>query len=226
MKKKLDWHKGFELCLKNSMDHMEIANLSKSVSLGIAHGHIVLAGEEAVKAMVLFNISYDPDVLNEMEDFDEYFSNHKHKHETIRNLEHTGLLLEKMMMIQMSPFQGFKGGDLSFEEVKVKAIEGRKKMIQWMSDLVDDSKPEVNLKTNDAWWRQAEIYKKEGFYVDILKKQKDWSGPHKCSEKKFHKGRKVVESFISKVQFIEENFQDEDVIELYKELKESSKRIS
>lgn len=218
MKKELDYYKGFKLCLENALNHLAVADLSKSISYGIAHAHVVLASEEAIKAMLLFSVQYDPNMIGEIKNFNEYFSSHKFKHKTIQDMEHVALLLERIMTIQMSPFVGVKPG-IPLKEVIEKIKEGKTKMLEWFADLVDDNKPEVKLETHDAWWKQAETFKKEGFYIDILHRQKDWSGPYKCTEKKYYKGRKVVDSFISKVQFLEENFEAEDIKELYEDLK-------
>lgn len=224
MKKELDYYEGFKLCIENALNHIEVAELSKSISFGIAHAHIVLASEEALKATMLFSIHYDMDMLEEFTDFDKYFSDHKHKHENIRNLELTMLFMEKMLSIRLKPFLDSKIKPVSLKEAKRKIKVGTDNQIQWLKDLVDKTKPEVQLKTNDDWWRQAEDHKKKGFYVDILKKQKAWSGPHNCNEEKYNIGKKVAESFISKAKDIEIFFQDEDAKEIYLEMKESKKK--
>ena len=82
-----DYHQGFKLCIDNVRKHIKIAELSETISYGIAHAHIVLAGEEAIKAVMLFNIHKDKDALDKINEFHKYFSDHKHKHEEIRNFE-------------------------------------------------------------------------------------------------------------------------------------------
>jgi len=215
----IDYYEGFQHCLDNALNHLKVAELSKTVSFGIAHAHTVLASEEAVKAIILFNIYFDNDVLADMKDFQLYFSNHKYKHETIRSFELGSLLIEKMLMIQMEPFIKDKNGSSTPEDFKAKKTEGFKNLIQWLKELSDENNKQTTLETNDQWWKQAESYKKNGFYVNILMKKGGWDGPHKCSKNQYDKGRKIVLEFIQKVQSMEEYMKNPDVIEMYWDLK-------
>lgn len=217
-----DYHQGFKLCLENAKNHIKVAELSESISYGIAHAHIVLASEEAIKAVMLFNIHKDKDVLEKMNDFHKYFSNHKHKHEEIRNFEHVALLLENALKILWSPFIGIKPGSISLEEVKAKNSEGINNLIKWFEE--ETKKP--TLQTNDQWWKQAESFKKEGFYVDLLKKRGEWIGPHKCSKRQYNKGKKIVLEFIEKIQSVEEHLMNPELEEFYLEMVNETKKTN
>ena len=67
----IDFYKGFQHSLKNAHNHLKVAENSTEICYGIAYGQLVLAAEEALKAMMLFNIHYDPSVLSEIDDFDD-----------------------------------------------------------------------------------------------------------------------------------------------------------
>lgn len=215
-----DYHQGFKLCLENAKNHIKVAELSENISFGIAHAHFVLASEEAIKAVMLFNIHKDKDALEKMNDFHKYFSNHKHKHEEIRNFEHVALLLENSLKILWSPFIGIKPGSISLEEVKTKNREGINNLIKWFEE--ETKKP--TLQINDQWWKQAESFKKEGFYIDLLKKRGEWIGPHKCSKKQYNKGKKIVLEFIEKIQCVEEYLMNPEMEEIYLEMVNETKK--
>lgn len=209
-----DYHQGFKLCLDNARNHIKVAELSENVSYGIAHAHIVLASEEAIKAVILFNIHKDKDVLDKMNDFHKYFSDHKHKHDEIRNFEKTALLFEKALEILWSPFIGIKPRSISLEEIKKKNSEGINNLIKWF----ENETKTPTLQSNDQWWKQAESFKQEGFYVNLLKKRGEWSSPHKCSKKKYDKGKKIVLEFIGKIELVEENLMNPEMEEFYLEM--------
>lgn len=222
--KKTDYYQGFKYCLENAIKHVEISKLAKDVSFGIAHAHLVLASEEGVKSLVLLDMHMSG--KDEYpKDFSKYFSDHKYKHEVISSFETGSALIQEMLMIQWQPFVGVKPGSISLDEIKKKHKEGVQNLIKWMENLSDESNKETILDTNDYWWKQAESYKKEGFYVDLRKKQGEWTGPFKCSQNQYKKGFKIVTEFIGKIEYISEELKKPDMIELYTEMKEERGKI-
>jgi AbiV family abortive infection protein len=216
-----DYYQGFKLCLDNARNHIKVAELSENISYGIAHAHIVLASEEAIKAVMLFNIHKDKSALDKMTDFQKYFSDHKHKPDEIRNFEKVALLLEKMLMTVMNPLLGIEPRSISLEEVKRKVSEGINNLIKWF----ENETKTPTLQTNDQWWKQAESFKQEGFYVNLLKKRGEWSSPHKCSKKKYDKGKKVVLEFIGKIELVEEYLMNPEMEEFYLEMMNEIKTV-
>ena len=88
-----------------------------------------------------------------------------------------------------------------------------------MKELADENNKQVVLDTNEQWWKQAEEMKKNGFYVDFLKKNKDWTGPHICSKRLYNKGKKITLEFIEKIKIVEEQIKNPEMFKLYEEIK-------
>lgn len=221
MKKELDYKLGATLCLQNALNHMKVADASKDISFGIAHAHVILASEEAMKAAMLFNISFDKSIMSEYKDFDQYFSDHKHKHNTIFGILQLGVFVETFLSKKMEPLLKSDIKNLESNELKAKIQEGKNNAVNWFSDLADASKTDVTLDSNEDWWKQAETNKKEGFYIDILKKRAEYTGPHKCSEKKFFKGRKIAEDWIEKVKWMINELESDENSEIYWEMRKA-----
>lgn len=222
--KELDYLLGYELALKNSTNHFEAAELiAKNISFGIANSHLVLAAEEAVKAIQLLIIHYYPE--SKSEDLNKMFSNHKYKHETIRSAEAFGFLIEGLMKHICDPILSLLqlNDKPSTYQIKKSRRAGIDSSIEWMKRLVEGVEKS---DFNDDWWKQADYNKNKGFYVNINNKNSKWETPEQISEKFYQKSNKIVASFIQKAKMLKELFTDDEIKEFYiTSMKELDKSI-
>lgn len=196
----INYYQGFSLCCENASNHLKIAELSKQISYGIAHAHLVLAGEEAIKAVVLFDINSNPKVKDK--DFKKYFSNHKYKHEAIKKFEQVAFFTDGTLNIQTESLLSEDINTMTFERMIEIRKENFNKLLKFFESL---SNEEIKPNVNEDWWNQADSFKNDGFYVDILEKRGEWKGPFNFSKNHYNKGYKIISEIIEKIQMVKEN---------------------
>lgn len=183
----VDFQKGFRYAIENAENHLKVAEKIKDISFGIAFSHLILSSEEAIKGMLLFQVHLDSDFLEEIGDFKNYFSNHKYKHEKIKNLQITLEVIEKVRQLFASGLiQKLQENSLT------KNSQNKERQVQ------KDNQSNI-LHTYEMWWKQADANKQDGFYVDLLEKRKQWKGPHNFKLSRYNTGFKVVSDFLALV---------------------------
>lgn len=218
-KNEIDYSKGFELALKNAQDHLKVAEFSaKNVSNGIAFSHLVLASEEAIKAVQLFYHNYFPEFPDE--DLEKFFKSHKHKHTAIQKFEVLSQIIELMFKHLIDPQLEYinSSDEIDPETISKLRVDGIKKLAKKLTMIAED---EEKLSLNEQWWKQADNNKNKGFYVNLLSKSSTWSTPDNISPKLYTKGYNIVSSFINQVIHLNQFSQHplfNDVIILQKEI--------
>lgn len=193
----IDYKQGYLLALDNAKKHLEVALVSKHISLGIANSHLILATEEAIKADILYKITVNPAWL-EHTSFDEYFRNHKYKHTEGSKSQ----LLNSFLSLSLEKWFEFgdrmKNSTLT-KEKKKKFIE---RLIEKSSNWVEEYSNEARQKhlSNEEWWKAANGNKNLGFYVNLDKRTSIWKGPFDITQEQFDKSFEIVSEFISDVE--------------------------
>jgi AbiV family abortive infection protein len=219
-----DYFEGYKLSIANAKKHFECAELivKDGISFGIATSHLVLSSEEAVKAAMLFFLDYDPEI--KIEDFDKYFSDHKHKHKTISALEF-GLSFKKNMIDTLvNPAKERfkrKGDYLTKEEIQESGDEGVDNLIKWFDNILNETS---QVKTNEEWWKQANSKKNAGFYVELNRGNGKWKSPDAIAKEEYLKTKAIVENLMKDLTRLEEIFFNEEVKKLLLRYKEIEKR--
>ena len=211
-----DFYEGYKLAYANAYKHLDVANAVENISFGIANSHLILASEEAIKAGMLFMLDFDKDMQNTIVDFDEYFHNHKHKHQMIEAVESLGLTMEKSLEIGFNVFDGVEQGSLSMSELNKKRGEMRENMAEFLENLIDGK--EI-LDVNENWWKQADANKNKGFYVNLKKKLGEWEGPFSITEKEYKKSKEIVTLYVSRIKTMEERYKSPEYASLYAKMK-------
>lgn len=221
--KDTDFNEGYKLTIENSLKHLQVAENCISVSYGIATAHLILAAEEAVKAFLFLQQTIDKESLNNVnpEDFEKYFSKHKFKHETIRQIEFFMTFLDMSTQISIEPFKDVEPGTLSRKSLEEKKNQGVDNLIKWLNNLIEDKE---SIDINENWWKQADSNKKKGFYINLLKKTGKWEGPHLIKKSFYLQSKDIVEKFINRVLNIEKVFNNEDIRNEYFEIKRKIKK--
>lgn len=214
---------GYRLAIENAKKHFEIAELivKNGISFGIANSHLILASEETVKAGMLFSLHHDPEM--KVDDFDEYFSNHKHKHKTIISIEFMFSFMDDIIKMVSKPARdryNAKGGYLNAEEYKKSMDEGIENLITHLDKILIG----VNgIKTNEEWWQQANAKKNLGFYVHLNKSSLKWETPATVSEVEYQNVKKIVENLMKDFVSLEEIFSQKEVQDAYAKFKEQER---
>ena len=215
--------KGYRLAVENAKKHFEIAELivKNGISFGIANSHLILASEETIKAGMLFSLHYDPEM--KVDDFEEYFSNHKHKHKTIISIEFMFSFMDDIMKMASKPARdryNAKGDYLNAQEYKESLDEGIESLITHLDKVLSGVS---GIKTNEEWWKQANTKKNQGFYVHLNKGSLNWETPAGVSEKEYQNAKKIVENLMKDFISLEEIFSQKEVQDAYAKFKEQER---
>lgn len=215
---KIDYKKGFEYAFNNTKAHFNAAELlASNINYGLANSHLILAAEEAVKAYIIFTKHYDSEL--EIPDFNKYFENHKHKHNTIRDMTFFFSLLMQMSMISIKPTLRLlkkNKKNISEKELKEKFEKGIDNLIDYLNSV-----PKID--NNEQWWNEANNNKNRGFYVNII--NNSWQSPNQITEQDYYKSLKIVQEIIEWLSIIPSIENDPDVQKRYQELKNIDRNI-
>lgn len=226
MKKELDFLQGYKHSIRNAKELIELAKLASTICYGKANSLLILAVEESVKAGMLISREFDPSE-NE-KDFRKYFSNHKFKHVSLKNIDRVGKLLEKMLNVTIKAAEeafNKKGELLSVEEIikaKEKGYDDLIGMMENMADADGTTKQVWNkhgIENDDDWWDQADYNKQLGFYVGYNKGSFKWETPSDISKNKYEKSLRIVIEFYNRVAHADTAMTDPNFIEMWNELK-------
>lgn len=192
-----DFQKGCKLALENAKNHFAIAEVSKEISLGIANSHLILASEEASKALILYNVSVNKDWLNHT-DLDQYFRNHKFKHLESHKNEFFGAYIMTFLEELTDFVEEKKSLNLSEEEILMYS-DGFSKKIEMLTKRVA-VKVRQQLDPNKKWWESANEHKNLGFYVNLDKLAGTWSGPFDIMQEQFDESVRIVSALIKDLE--------------------------
>lgn len=199
------YQKGFDLSIQNSKSLLKVAEKSAECGeFGIACSLNVLSAEEAVKAcLILFELNNYSDQKNK--DFPKIFSDHKFKHNLIKDL------IEFVSLVSNS----YKKENISLDQI-VEQIEGLPE--EYKSNNKINSEKISKLKYileneiikyeefEDAmkWCQNANDLKKNGFYVGL--NNNEWLSPQEISKTQFETDKKFTASLLNWVQIFEITF--------------------
>lgn len=217
--KKTDFLEGFRLTLANAHDHIKAAEACEAISLGLANSHLILASEEAVKAALYYQLYFDPDSKNEIDDFDKY-NYHKHKHQKIKRQEDIGLQFAAIVNAMRAPLEELDE-TASLDEKRAKYEQGLDDAISIGEKILADDN---FIDTNQAWWDEADKNKNLGLYVDLLKDKGIWIGPFSITAEQYQKSKSIVSTFVLRISTTEEVYQNPKTIAAYNALKEMAQR--
>ncbi len=212
MKKELDYTEGYRLAIDNAQELLAIAEMAKAVCYGKASALLVLASEEALKAGMLMSHNFTSDSIDG--DFDQYFKNHKFKHNSMRDINKVGTLFSKMSETLINPAKTLangKPGTLTHEELMKAKEQGEDDLENFLTLLEGEEDIEnTNLlpDNNKDWWNNADTLKKRGFYLGLNKGSKEWESPGQISEEQFNKSYAIVKEFIDVISTAEDRVKD------------------
>jgi AbiV family abortive infection protein len=168
--------KGIRLCAKNVERHFGIAQmLSAKRMYGPARSHLILAAEEAMKAMMVATVALG---FTETEIDLGFVFGHKGR-----------LALAAMLSI---PF-GF------LEEIRLRAKksvapkQGLRRWAEGIEQKVKAGNPTPLVRFTE-WWKQAGNYRNDGFYVDY--RADLWKSPGRITKSAYLQALQKNERFI------------------------------
>lgn len=195
----LDCKEGCKLAFDNAMHHFEIANISRDISLGIANSHLILASEEAIKSLYLFQVSRNTELFN-IETFSSYLQSHKFKHK--ENIKHSKFmklldLLGEDIEGVMDYLETISGEAMTEDDKKKLQEEWWEKLKTWYKGV--PARIDERMKSNYSWWNEANNRKNLGFYVDFNSPTNKWIGPFNVTSEQFSKSLEIVSELIENI---------------------------
>jgi AbiV family abortive infection protein len=192
---------GAEVTVDNAKTLLQSAKtLAEVGQYGPASSLIVLAGEEAFKAMTLLIRYKGLEIDDEMERWrTKMLSQHQPRHDV-------GTWMVLMKRLIDATVAGMEAYTEHYEENEEKAKEARMKvMTDRANQLLDDENEEVQqLQKEIDWWQNADELKQQGFYVDYG--SQGWSSPNDLTQEDFIESKQVVEEAIDLASFAIESF--------------------
>lgn len=178
---------GFKLCGESANAHFSAAEmLAREKQYPIANSHLILATEEATKAIFLYLKIY----ANEYDiDVKKMFYNHKHKHQLADENYETFYQVLLKLLTQISEVEKGSFTDEYYAELSEKdSMEAEtQKTVMLAFDAQLNRLSKLNLEksrpTITKWWNEADENKIRGFYVDF--KNKTWQQPSKITEQDY-----------------------------------------
>ena len=176
---------GFCLCSDNADIHYSMAALiAKEGHYPMANSHLILAMEEAVKAIFLY-LKY---IKNEVNiDVKKMFKKHQHKHEFARDnydVFHNNVIEVLAQIIEAHKISFSEETFSLMDEIEVEnirvnmqALESRYKRIASLN--LKESLPNIH-----KWFNKADLRKSRGFYVDFLNNQ--WKKPDEITKEDYN----------------------------------------
>jgi len=201
---------GCELAIENANRLSKIAKVAaQEGEFSVACSLSILAAEEAVKASFLLVKQYGKG--ENLDDYDKIFRDHKTKH---KHLPDTSNLFEFLVGLLYTEHGIFKYlfdmldryADKLTEEQKP-AMSNFRKALLIILDRVQktEDKVKVNIEDSKKWWKQADLLKMRGFYVDDLKVS--WHDPKIFTEEKFKEVLFYTSPLIENISKLKEIFE-------------------
>lgn len=201
--------KGAKISLNNALNHFEAGEiLAGKEKFGLATSHIILAGEECAKSMILmvkynkprWNSSDVPDVIKqtlEKYDYQKVFSRHKPKQDLASFFSFMAHFIVETYPIPISVIDDimFEERELTKEEInEIEQI--RDKRISMIKKWRQKGElPDLGLKEISNWWRKANSSKNNGFYVGI--ENEKWKKPQDFTKEDYDKAYNYVSGIIA-----------------------------
>jgi AbiV family abortive infection protein len=185
---------GYRFAIKNAKAHYKAAkHLARYVNYGIATSHLVLAVEEAIKALILYEASKGF-VLSD-KDFDLFFSAHKHKHNFLKDsLTRLDPVNTIGQIIYNVSKRAFGRSEKNESNPIKKKLKGNKKIHEKLESITGEIEHEKIVE----WLDKANSIRNDGFYIGFLRETKFWSTPRYFTKREFEDGCKIVEEVITK----------------------------
>ncbi len=197
--------KGYKLAIQSAKDHFEVGKMCADKNLyGIANSHLILASEEGIKAAMLFAKYKKPNIR--IEDFDKYFSDHKHKHGEILSLEKEFYMMNRMLGFVLNPLMEKyqEKGPLEADEIIKIRDKGVEELIDWLKLVV---KNKGDMGFDDGWFKSANHKKNMGFYVHYERSGK-WNTPSMIGKKEYQKSFELVSRLLDMFEKFEILYDD------------------
>ena len=179
---------GFRLCTENASVHFEMAELiAKKKHFPMANSHLILAAEEATKALFLY-FKYQ---LNNIEiPVKSMFKRHSHKHEFAKdNYEyfHQNLvkILSKIDKSNQNAFTDKYFNELTEQSfVESEMQNSVMQLFEMQFKRIKSLNIEESLPNIHKWFNKADLNKSRGFYSDFVNKQ--WKTPSVITEEDYN----------------------------------------
>jgi len=204
---------GFDLIMKNANVHLKVAeSAAKHKMYGIANSHLILCSEEAIKGYIVFSRHYDRELI--VEDFDKYFSDHRFKHQMIKDMFHFINFLSEMYNVLLNPILELvktkKRKETSEEEILAARDKGVEALISWFKSL-------PSIEHNEQWWNEANKSKNKGFYINLLNNK--WQTPFEVTMEEYEKSHMIVTQVMEMMYRIPKVEKDPEFIKIYEKFK-------
>jgi AbiV family abortive infection protein len=208
-----NFRQGFDFIMLNAKAHLRTAELTASEGLyGIANSHLILCSEEAIKGYMVFSRHFDPELA--IKDFQKFFSDHKFKHQTIRDMMSFLNFTSRMLDISIGPLLQLamtkKRKNVSEDEILAARDKGVDDLIAWLKFM-------PNIEYNEQWWNEANTNKNKGFYVNLL--NDNWQTPSEITEEHYEKSFQIVTQLLEWMSRITEAEKDPEMMKLYLKIK-------
>jgi len=197
--------RGAEYASENALELYESAeDLARVEHYGPACSLLVLAGEEASKAMVLLARYQGLEIVPQMK---KWRQNMMSRHEPRHEFSQLGALLERMVDSFIEGQEAFlehrDEDEERAREARMKTIEGHAKR------LLDDSTDEAQeLQREVDWWENAEKLKQNGLYLDY--NEEGWTRPKDITEDSYQKSLRIVKKSVDSTAEIVRRFREMD----------------
>ena len=150
---------GAKKCIDNAIIHRKSANiLFKEKIYGISNSHIILSGEESIKAFILMLYYLEVEIPSQLTDIESLFKKHRIKHSIAR--EHFYFFYSYNLALNAARTIEKNNVEITgFENMN----EGEILMSIWQDLLKSEPPPQI--KEYMDWWKKADEFKNNGFYV-------------------------------------------------------------
>jgi len=183
---------GFEIILMNANIHFDSAKiLAKQKYFGLAISHLILASEEAIKAIFFLRKKLFPD---QEVDISGIFSSHKMKHETA--IEIADLVKNFQVDLRKTMIEDLK--NRPDVDMKVKLL------IEKENELVNNKFNELTAEKILNWWNQADNLKQKGFYVDYI--NNCWTSPVDIDLNEYENSYTITGQYLGFINLINDYF--------------------
>jgi AbiV family abortive infection protein len=176
--------KGFRLCSNNADVHYNMSALiAKEGHFPMANSHLILAMEEAIKAIFLYLKHIHNDVDFEVK---KMFKKHQHKHEFAR--DNFDVFYEKGLEVLGQVNEANK---IAYSEERLSQLDQEEaeniRIVALALDASYKKMARLNLESSlpniQKWFNKADLQKSRGFYVDFQSKQ--WKIPQEITKEDY-----------------------------------------
>ncbi|MFL5765448.1 MAG: AbiV family abortive infection protein [Bacteroidia bacterium] len=175
---------GFRFCTENADIHYKVAEILAGKKMyPIANSHLILATEEATKAIFLY---FKARAIDFEYDVKKMFFSHSDKHKIAS--ENYGAFYEMLLRLLHQLSEGIKVGftEEYFNTLsKTEPLEAENQKLIIMAfdaqiQRLNKFNFEKNRATVNSWWKEADQNKITGFYVDY--KNNSWFKPSRITK--------------------------------------------